>query len=220
MISKLIRRLMSPLNAWTYRKCKVGEHDGICIADVSLRKDLRPVFAKYVNQALDLVAAKDSRRYRRIRKNLRFIVHKELARASASYRPCEQACFIDLGNTLDRERTKKVSLFLLAGSLVHEATHAEIFRRGAADNRKNAVRMERICVAEQTRFASRVNATYHAACKKVFSDKSRWDGIWQEHYRMTAWQRVAALWRRRSESRRRSNKTVERTAGVPPCLLL
>lgn len=219
MISKLIWRLISPLNAWTYRRCKVGEHDGICIADVSLRKDLKPVFANYVNQALDLVAAKDSRRYRRIRTNLRFIVHKELARAFANYRRCERACFIDIGHTLDRERTKNVSLFLLAVSLVHEATHAEIFRRGVAENRKNAVRMERICAAEEMRFARRVNPTVHAALEKVFSDKSRWDGIWQEHYRMTAWQRVAALWRRRSESRRRS-KTVERTAGVPPCLLL
>jgi hypothetical protein len=205
MISKLIRRMMSPVNARTYRKCRVAEHDGICIADVSLRKDLKPVFASYINQALDLVAAKDPRRYRRIRKNIQFIVHKELVRAFAICRPCEQACFIDLGHTVDRERTKKVSVFLVATSLVHEATHAEIFRRGVAWNRKNAPRMERICVAEETRFAGRVNATYHAAFKKVFSDMSRWDGIWKEHYRMTAWQRVAALWRRRSESRRRSN---------------
>src|SRR5437773_1601458 len=196
MVFSFVMRFLNPVDVAAWRLCKVGEHEGICIADVSLRKALKHEFAKYIKQALDLVASKDPRRYRRICKNLRFNVHKELGTAAGSYRRRTRTCFVDFGRFLERERTKKQTCFQLAATIIHEATHAEIFRKGIADTSENRLRMERICSVEETRFAGRVSPTYQAAYRKVFSDMSRWERLWQERKRASGWQRVVTLWRR------------------------
>ena len=75
MVRDFVCQFLGRRDAALWGRLSIREYDGIRIVDRSLRKELQREFVLRTCQALDLVAQRDPRRYRRIRRYLRFIVH-------------------------------------------------------------------------------------------------------------------------------------------------
>ncbi len=211
MLGDFICWLMSPLDTVLWRYLTVARYDGIRIVECSLRKDLKQDFIRQTTAALELIARQDPRRYRRIRKEFGFIVHRELAGAIGRYHRWPSACLLDFGKFNDRWKGQEKLSWLLASTLVHEATHAVLFHAGVRPTPATRPRIEHVCHLEETRFAAHVNAQFYTACKKVLLDSPGWQEWYADQWRRPWWGRVKDLWLRRRESRRMSNKHLQPT---------
>jgi hypothetical protein len=126
---------------------------GIRVADTS--KKTWPEFLRVTDEALELVAAKDPLRYRRILKEIRTIVQMPVM-TGAEYHRLLKICCLDL-RVFVREG-EKVAVKLLAAALVHEASHGHLHSRGITSmRRRNILRIERICYNETIAFAKRID---------------------------------------------------------------
>jgi hypothetical protein len=208
-VRDLVCQLLGKRDANVWRRCLLREYDGIRIVDRSHRKDLQRDFVLRTCQALDLVALRDPRRYRRIRKYLHFIVHRELAFATAKYYRWPSACIVDFGKLSEdllRERPVRDLCFHLAATLIHEATHGFLLSRPLKKTSDGPTRMERICIIEEMRFAARVSPKFRDAYRNVYSDWSRWRQRYEARPRLLSWRGFVAHMRRHLESARRSNQ--------------
>ena len=216
MLRKLASQLSGKLSAALWRRQTLKVYDGIRIVDRSFRKDLRREFVLRTCQALDLVSRTDPRRYRRIRRYLRFIVHSELAFAFAQYSRCSSACILDFAKLIEdlAPRTVRRSVFLLAATLVHEATHGRLLGLTLKRTPEAPARMERLCIIEEMRFAERVGPEFGKAYKAVYSDWSNWQQRFQARPRTISWPGFMALLRRKTGSARRANQPRQPTPGA------
>src|SRR6267378_2269175 len=155
------KRLFSSAMRHFWEKSVRVRHDGLALVDVSFRKDLQTEFVHQTTRALDLVRQKDLRRYQRISGCFDFIVHMELVGLKAQYWRWPPACVLDFSR-FPFEKSPDAVLIILAATLVHEATHAFLFRRGIHHTAKTYIRIERICCLEETRFVGRVNSALGA----------------------------------------------------------
>lgn len=156
MIGSLFRRLWAPALRWSYKRFSIGYHAGICIVDISLAKYATNDFFRRTQQALDLIAKVDPKRFQRVQRELEFIVHSELAFAAASYTRRPPTCKIDFTRR-DFGKKPKTELWIYAALIVHEATHGEIYRRGVPYSKANKLRIERLCDVEAARFLRRID---------------------------------------------------------------
>lgn len=134
--------------------------------------------------ALRLIQEKDRRRYHRVRSEIRFIVlnrrvryalYNRLLRACNLNLSILQTCYGTDGPNIDIDREWFVAV--CACAIVHEATHGRLFSLWFPYSRRTKRRIERICVAEERRFASRLSsATYGPGAGLVEPfDYSRWE---------------------------------------------
>ena len=105
-----------------------------------------------VSAALNLIAEYDPRRMRRIARDMPWIWIQSSAYAPASFRDHARLC------TLDREwvAAQENSPALIAAVLVHEATHARLFRRNIPYPEGARARVEALCDAQSAAFARRL----------------------------------------------------------------
>ena len=198
-----------------WRRLSIGEHDGVRIVDDSYRPDLQETFLQAVMQALKLVAQKDPRRYRRIRRHLGFVVHHELHGLAAKYVRWPSACQVDF-HCFESEGSTKPRSFQLAATLVHEATHGRLASQwGVAGGlpRETRFRMERLCLLEEARFASRVDPRLRKVYEQALFRSERWRSWHEERERLTQWQKLTGLVKRFLESQEASNKPLHRMAA-------
>jgi hypothetical protein len=211
MLRELINVVLGKRRTWVWKRKALKVHDGIRIVYRSLRKDLVEEFAPKVCEALALIASKDPRRYRRVRRYVQFIVAQELDAAAVYYRR-PPACLVDFGRYMDRRVGKRVAS-LLAASIVHEATHGALFHWCPRPDREAGLRMERICMIEQIRFAHRVSAELGAAYSKVCSDWPKWRRAYEQRPAAGSWRKFMAIFRRCQEAARKSNQRPALNAG-------
>jgi len=124
--------------------------DGLWVG--SIAKEQRELSLRRVEDALQLIKQLDSRLYLRITRDLARIWVNLVPYANAWYRHSVQACVLDeryvLSETTTRER--------LALTIIHEATHARLERRGIEYEEKLRPRIESVCLRRELAFASKL----------------------------------------------------------------
>jgi hypothetical protein len=105
-----------------------------------------------VEQALVLIKEHDRRRYDRLRLDLERVWVRLLPMAVAQFNYELKACELD-------ERfvcTETTPIEMIASCIVHEATHARIWRRGIGYDEHLRERIEKVCIRRQLAFAARL----------------------------------------------------------------
>lgn len=158
-----------------------GEIDGLEVRVSASPVEAREVFAG-IAAACKLIARYDARLYGRMRRSVRRILVTEAS--GGHYLPRLETCRIGLG------ATRRSSAIELAMLLVHEATHARLWKAGCRYAEKDRARIERMCVDAEVAFAQRVPGSEAAvATARALLD--------------TAWWRAEATSRRSIEELRR-----------------
>ena len=159
------------------RQHEVARFKAIGIAD--FRKPHGP-FSSTVADALHLVALHDPRRFKRIQQAIQWVVNQATVHGGlAEYHSDLSVCFIDFPRLApvleDRFRRACVACIL-----VHEATRGLIEHRGVRSGPEARGRIERLCVLEQNRFASRLQALdpHHYSRVDWEFRESDWESSW------------------------------------------
>src|ERR1044071_2417959 len=132
------------------RRTALSGYRGISICQASFSRFSSKKFLESTLEVLKLIERVDPRRFRRIQKHVRFIVHSELA-SGACYKRLARWCAIDYSR-YDFTEDQDWSLLSYASALVHEATHGEIFSRYIISSARTRVRIEKLCHTEERRF--------------------------------------------------------------------
>ena len=105
-----------------------------------------------VEAALGLIKTHDRQRYDRIVADLDRVWVRLLTTYVAQFRPSWSACFLDerfvLGDTTDAAH--------IAAAIVHEATHARLWRCGFGYDEEVRQRVEAVCVRREVAFANKL----------------------------------------------------------------
>ena len=125
--------------------------DSVVLADVEAA-DGDETGLDRLEVALDTLEEADSRRYRRIMRELRAIHLVALEAYAGRYRHGSRTCHLDRGLLISREPLET------AASIVHEATHGRLMDRGIGYGADIRTRVERACDREQVRFLERADA--------------------------------------------------------------
>lgn len=136
---------------------------GFQVVNVQLAGPEPWVFAR-VGDVLDLVARTDPLRFARMQRDVRRIAIVWVNGAAAgSYWPDWRACVL-AGWHLRDDKVAAVAM-----TLVHEAVHARLWRRGLRYTRALRPRIERLCVEAEVAFAERL-AGSEALVAQAWSD--------------------------------------------------
>ena len=105
-----------------------------------------------IEEALRLIKVHDPRRYDRLRKDLTRIWVRLVPGAVARYVPPIETCELDERFVL----AETSSPDLIAAAIVHEATHARLWRRGIGYDEMLRARVEAACFRRELAFAARL----------------------------------------------------------------
>jgi hypothetical protein len=120
--------------------------DGLWVGSV----EGEPALLRKVSDALELIKTFDRRRYARIRSDLRRVWVRLLPGDVAQFESSLQACVLDTRFVRDH------SPEFIAAAIVHEATHARLYRCGFSYEPILRDRLERICINEELAFACKL----------------------------------------------------------------
>ena len=191
---RCLDKLVERMGLWAITRNEVGRFDGIGLAHLRWRDDSRELFRETILAALRLIQERDPRRYARVKRHLKWITNAVSNTLGAGYDHTIHACNLELQDL--REVSYEVHVAFHACTVVHEATHGVIEARRIPYTEKNRIRIERLCTAEQNRFAGRLSAHapehYPARLLQVVFDKE----AWHEEWAMTRGQWLKALMRR------------------------
>ncbi len=123
------------------------------------------VFAK-AGDALRLIAINDPNRYARLKRDLRRVLFT--FSSGGQYLPRLDTCRIGI------QYATRSSALELAMMIVHEATHARLWRAGCQYDGGTRERVERICVDAEIAFASRIHGAEHAIARTRQLLETRW----------------------------------------------
>lgn len=155
MMLHLIRNLPAPVKRWLWNQFIVGKCKEIILADTTPSRDGPQTFCQQTSAALELIRCKDSRRFKRVQKRLRYIINGKLASGAGAYDKNPEACIVDF-ERFKFEKQPEGARCVYAATIVHEATHGEIERRGISWTKKSRQRIERLCHIETARFMGRI----------------------------------------------------------------
>ena len=190
MIGKLIHQLLRRAQFRLQTSSKVGEYEGIALADLRERSDH---FRTTLLAAIQLLRATDPRRFARVQREIAWIVNCTLPCPGAEYDGEFRMCRVDF----EEPTATSDSQFAIgwwACTLVHEATHGVVGRRGiiyAGDLRS---RIERLCVREENRFLDRLSTTHPELAQELHRQYSAAE--WEFAWRATPRELVSSLFRR------------------------
>jgi hypothetical protein len=111
-------------------------------------------FNEVVTDSLEFLAASDPRRFRRVQREIKLVLHIPSRTKVATYVRPLKLCHLDLELILPLQ--PKEAIGIVASILVHEATHGACSSKGVCANPRNIRRIERLCYLEQNRFLIRV----------------------------------------------------------------
>ncbi len=164
-------------------------------------------FVAVTLEALALIEKHDARRYALLQKEFFFITDAAFD-GRGEYRRRFRECRINL----DRFRfdwnernapqhTEKYAWFLAryAMTLIHEATHGRLYSLGFAYSKRTRLRCERICVAEERRFAAHLPQIHYNFDRDLVRP---FDATWWETYWNTSARQRGANDRQRVNERR------------------
>ncbi len=130
----------------------VQQIHSVSLVDVRKKSD---DFRHTIVAALYLLASTDSRRFKRVIDSFDWIVNQALSTGGAEYQHWARACVINFEEDWPG-RDIGFTVAWHAAVLIHEATHAHLSNRGISYDDSNCARIERLCVNEQNRWASRL----------------------------------------------------------------
>lgn len=146
--------LKTPVQSFTTRQMlrlsASRQIDGLwvgCYYKEDAEASLRPV-----EDALRLIKAHDPRRYRRLLRDLERIWVLPIVGSIAHFEASIWACVLDPRFILDGTKTAEE----IAGVIVHEATHARLWRCGYRYSEEVRSRVEAICFRCERAFAARL----------------------------------------------------------------
>jgi hypothetical protein len=131
---------------WSVSGCVDGlwigcyDHDH---SEVSLRR---------VEEALHLIKTYDRLRYERLLRDLERVWVLPIVGGVAQFDRSMWACVLDPRHVLDETRSPEQ----IAASIVHEATHARLWRRGIGYQEEIRSRVEAVCFRRERAFAARL----------------------------------------------------------------
>jgi hypothetical protein len=160
------------LEALGYRSTGQGEYKGIRIYSFSFSRTEPAAFLQPTLEALQLVERVDARRFRRIQREIRFIIHSELPSGAVYIRP-GRYCHVDY-TRYDFAKGHEWYLRSSAATLVHEATHGAVYSRYVAYTRRYRLRIERLCHSEELKFLRRLDTpdrSWSAEIAGVFDEQ-------------------------------------------------
>jgi hypothetical protein len=108
--------------------------------------------ASKIDQALNLISEFDSRRYHQIKRDVKRIWVAAAQGYSAQWMDELQTCVLDA----DYFRRTDISASEMAITIVHEATHARLFKFKIGYTEEIRERVERICIKSEIAFAKRL----------------------------------------------------------------
>jgi hypothetical protein len=139
-----------PIETGTWAVARKTRHRGVTIGLFLLGDQSPLVIREQVTKALDLIAEVDPRRYTGLRHDhVRVLVEDG---PMSHYLSLTNTCVLSL-DVVQNQPTERIAL-----TIVHEATHARLYRGGVGYDRKNQARRERRCVLEQVDFLRRLAA--------------------------------------------------------------
>ena len=124
---------------------------GITVVDLVIRDEDRAALAA-VGDAIELIARYDGARYRRMLRDVRYLVVTHTAASAGEYREDIRSILLDATNIVRQTPTS------VAMVIVHEATHARLWRMGAGRHPDRA-RVEGACVGAEIQFARKIPGT-------------------------------------------------------------
>ena len=151
----------------------VGSYRGISICSFTLSQVSGKEFMRRTLEALQLVERTDSRRFRRIQRQIRFIIHAELE-SGACYRRLGRICVVDFSR-YDFTKDHDWYLYCYASTLVHEATHGAIYSGYVTYAKRNRLRIEKLCHMEERRFLQKLDVPDRAWSEQIL-------GVFDEEY--------------------------------------
>jgi tetratricopeptide (TPR) repeat protein len=204
----VVSKVASKIELWLIKKSCLTHIDGIAICDVSMMQQNSDRFLNLTQQAMALVKSLDARRYRRVCRQLKFIVNVELV-SGGNYGRRLKICRVDYSRFTSADYLWNVRQYALL--LVHEATHGLLDEKGIKYDKERRERVEKLCRLEECRFAQRVEPGFAEAGVRPFN--SEWyEKYWDNKYR------AAAAWKRLSEAIKASRKTgknVDTESAIP-----
>lgn len=146
----------------SYRKSANVIFDGIGLLHMNFG-DQDADFQEVTQDALSLIRRTDPRRYSIVVRELRYIGNTGvlcgvLFGGIAFYHRWLRACTVDFGSCQLKKGSEHYEWYLAwyAACLVHEATHGRLESLCFPYTKRTKARIERICTAEQCRFACRI----------------------------------------------------------------
>lgn len=123
--------------------------DGLLISTLAREAEVEEVVRR-VEAALGLIKACDRLRYDRLRRDLGGIRIQVLLDGVGNYNASIDACQLDTRFVLAS------SAELIASTIVHEATHARLKRRGIGYEEELRARVEAVCLRREIAFAAKM----------------------------------------------------------------
>ncbi|MFA7231466.1 MAG: hypothetical protein WC071_09370 [Victivallaceae bacterium] len=117
-----IRNLLARLEDSVISKGNKKVYRGIIFCDVNLDDSDDQEFFRITGEAIDLIAQVDPRRFKRVKKELKYIINNELL-SRGQYRRRLNACVIDFGRYKFAEDYQWY-LYDYAGTIIHEDNHS------------------------------------------------------------------------------------------------
>lgn len=189
------RLIIGPCKRWCYKRFPRTSHAGLLIVDAEnplANEEESRSFFNAARDALNLISEVDRLRFARVQRYLRYLVNEKLHIAQGRFDPEVSACVVDfehLSSTLSAGAT----LHRFAATIVHESTHALLFRKEIHCTSENRLREERLCCLEEARFFRRVNPSLGLSWMDLAWRPERWERVW----RMGLAERLAGIWLRR-----------------------
>jgi|ERR1035438_9616459 hypothetical protein len=178
----IIAKLLDKSSDWglllAMKGAEVGQVDGIVLFDLRKRGDS---FRPTMERALRMIREHDSRRYARVSKYISRITNSiVIPGLDAVYFFSIRTVHVEF-RELPLAGPELLSAFY-ACLLVHESTHGVLNSRGIKSSKTNRVRVERLCVSEQNRFAARLSAAdpirYPCEILQLPFDERHWHEAW------------------------------------------
>ncbi len=102
-----------------------------------------------------------------------------------------RACNVEFTETLGPDEDTSVARY--ACLLVHEATHGVIESRGVTISKENQIRIERLCMTEQNRFATRLTAADPERFPRELLHLDFRAGYWHWEWTANPWKKVLSF---------------------------
>ncbi len=183
------------LNRLILRIDRKTKYLGIVIADGRVQSKDGLTFINATKAALDLIHQNDPKRFQIVQHEVRIIYNVPLL-SFAKYTRTYRQCSVDFGYYVKNGRTYLSTqnehyewhLAGYAAVIVHEATHGRLESLYFPYNKVTRVRIERICCAEEGRFAARLKSENYDFRKGLIPEfaEQNWDISWNA----SLWQKI------------------------------
>jgi hypothetical protein len=205
-VRRLISRLARKFEERLYKQHDVGCVEGVILVDLY---DDTPFFRETITAAITLIKQNDRRRFARLKKHVGLIVHTTRPFGGAGYFYRKKVCEIDFSPQPKSEYEVQFYAAYYACVLVHESTHGELRSREIPYTPENRIKIEKLCMLEEARFARRLQLAPRILewlQRALRHELSQWEPLWKA----TPWQsliltlrRISARNRKQSHERRK-----------------